>query len=167
VVHHDETDRDEKVQQQEQLQGQHHYLGTFDTKHEAALAYDKEARQRGEDRPLNYESIAAAEEASAQAQAEHIVVHPPQPKPQPKPRPASGFNGVYASGKRWSAQISYNSKNHNLGTFDTKHEAALVYDKEARQRGEDRPLNFDTRDEAGETRDPQHDCQSSTRGPQL
>jgi hypothetical protein len=118
-----------------------HSLGTFDTKHEAALAYDKEIRQRGEDRPLNYESIAAAEEAAAHAQAEHKLAHPPQPKP----RPASGFYGVYARPKkRWTAQLYYDSKTHNLGTFDTKHEAALAYDKEARQRGEDRPLNYES-----------------------
>jgi hypothetical protein len=44
-----------------------HYLGSFNTKQEAALAYDRKARQCGEDKPLNYESIAAAEEAAAAA----------------------------------------------------------------------------------------------------
>jgi hypothetical protein len=36
------------------------------------------------------------------------------------------FCGVYASGKRWIAQISYDSTKCNLGTFDTKQEAALA-----------------------------------------
>jgi hypothetical protein len=43
------------------------HFGTFDTKQEAAPAYDREARQRGEDKALNYESIAAAEAAAVAA----------------------------------------------------------------------------------------------------
>jgi hypothetical protein len=48
--------------------GKQHYLGTFDTKQEAALACDRKARQCGKDTLLNYESIKAAEEAAAAAQ---------------------------------------------------------------------------------------------------
>jgi hypothetical protein len=122
-----------------------HSLGTFDTKQEAALAYDKEARQCGKDKPLNYDSIKAAEDAAVQAQAEHILVHEMCAGPkQPKPRPASGFYGVYVNKKRWEAQITYNSKLQYLGTFDTKQEAALVYDREARQCGKDKPLNYES-----------------------
>jgi len=98
-----------------------HSLGYFDTKQEAALAYDRKAMQCGKDKPLNYESIKAAEEAASQAQAEHALTK------QPKPRPSSGFYGVSASKKRWTAHISYDNKEHHLGTFDTKQEAALAY----------------------------------------
>jgi hypothetical protein len=100
-------------------------LGSFDTKQEAALAYDRAVLQCGKGKPVNYESIEAAEDASAQAQTEFTLVHPQQPKS----RPASGFYGVYASanGKRWTVHISYDNKKHNLGTFDTKQEAALAY----------------------------------------
>jgi hypothetical protein len=51
---------------------------------------------------------------------------------------------VYADKKRWIAQIHYDSKRHNLGTFDTKQEAALAYDREARQCGEDKLLNYES-----------------------
>jgi hypothetical protein len=118
-----------------------HSLGSFDTKQEAALAYDKDARQCGEDKPLNYESIAAADEAAVQAQAEHILN---KLAPQPKTRPPSGFYGVSAAGKRWQAAIRYDSKHHYLGSFATKQEAALAYDKEAKQCGEDKPLNYES-----------------------
>jgi hypothetical protein len=136
----------------------YHYLGSFDTKQEAALAYDSEARQCGEDKPLNYESIKAAEEAAAQAQAKHALTHPNQPKP----RPASGFYGVRASGKRWKPYISYDNKQHSFGTFDTKQEAALAYDREARQCGEDKPLNYESikaAEEAATLAQAEHRCE--------
>jgi hypothetical protein len=71
--------------------GKEHDLGLFSTKEEAAVAYDREARQHGNKDKLNYISIAAAEEAvPAEARAASI---------QPKARPASGFYGVCANKK--------------------------------------------------------------------
>jgi hypothetical protein len=34
--------------------------------------------------------------------------------------------------KRWAANTIYDSKRHYLSNFDTKQEAALAYDREAR-----------------------------------
>ena len=68
--------------------------------------------------------------------------------PEVRPRPPSGFYGVYAVGKRWTAQLSYDGKQHHLGSFDTKQEAALAYDREARQCEEDKLLNYETIKEA-------------------
>jgi hypothetical protein len=124
--------------------GKKHNLGTFDTKQEAALAYDREARQCGKDKLLNYESIKAAEEAAVQAQAEVFAAALCAGPLQPKPRPPSGFYGVTANKKRWEAQIYYDSKKHHLGTFDTKQEAALAYDREARQYGKGKQLNYES-----------------------
>jgi hypothetical protein len=119
-------------------------LGRFATKQEAALAYDRAARQCGKDKPLNYESIKAAEETAAAAQADIFADALCAGPKKPKPRPASGFYGVSAHGKRWQARITNGRKKHYLGTFDTKQEAALAYDREARQCGEDRPLNYES-----------------------
>jgi hypothetical protein len=141
----------------------HHNLGSFDTKQEAAFTYDRKARQCEKDKPLNYESIKAAEGAAVQAQAEHILVHDMCAGPkQPKPRPASGFYGVCASGRRWKAQITFYSKHHNLGSFDTKQEAALAYDRTARQCGEDKPLNYESikaAEEAATKAQAEHRCE--------
>ena len=61
------------------------HCGSFGTKEEAALAYDRAAREHRPDLPTNYESIEAAEAAADRAKAEYMR----QPK-APRKRPASG-----------------------------------------------------------------------------
>jgi hypothetical protein len=80
----------------------------------------------------------------------------------------SGFHCVHASGKRWRAQVSYGGKKHSLGSFDTKQEAALTYDRAARQCGEDTPLNYDSSKAAEEAAAyrPQVDSRLPAGGPQ-
>jgi hypothetical protein len=51
---------------------------------------------------------------------------------------------VSASTKRWASYICYDNKKHNLGIFATKQEAALAYDRAARQCGKDKPLNYES-----------------------
>jgi hypothetical protein len=57
----------------------------------------------------------------------------------------SGFKGVGKSqdGKHWRADISVNRRHIYLGQFESKEEAALVYDNKAREvRGEFAALNL-------------------------
>jgi hypothetical protein len=62
----------------------------------------------------------------------------------PSGKAPSGFHGVTADKKRWRARITYGGKQYSLGTFGTKQEAALAYDRAARQCGEDKPLNHES-----------------------
>jgi hypothetical protein len=57
------------------------------------------------------------------------------------------MDGVTASGKRWQqAKITYDGKKHTIGSF--KEEAALAYDRNARQYGKDKLLNYEDMEEA-------------------
>jgi hypothetical protein len=125
--------------------GKTHYLGSYATKQEAALAYDREARRRGEKKALNFNSMEEAEEAAAGARAEHTALHGPA-----KPRTLPGNHGVRAHGKRWEARIWNGGKTHFLGCHATKQEAALAYDRAARALGREKALNFVSMEEAKE-----------------
>jgi hypothetical protein len=128
--------------------GKQHYLGVFGTKEQAAHAYDEAARMHRQEAPLNFTSTEEGAKAAAQTEAKHAR-EAPAPASGPRARPASGFYGVSARGKRWKASISYGGKQHYLGVFDTKEQAAHAYDEAARtHKKEEAPLNF-TSTEAG------------------
>jgi hypothetical protein len=137
-------------------------LGCFPTRERAALAYDKETRAmearldaqalksklvkldiskpddvRG--KPMNYDSMEAGEQAVKRSEAF-------------RPRwildrgcpilPKSMYHGVSASGTKWKAEIVYGGHRHHIGRFDRKEEAAVAYDKRAKEQAPERPLNY-------------------------
>jgi hypothetical protein len=64
---------------------------------------------------------------------------------KPKLRNKTGFVGVRANGNKWQAQLWNDGKQRALGTFNTKEEAAAVYDKAVRKhRGSEAVCNFAT-----------------------
>jgi hypothetical protein len=63
----------------------------------------------------------------------------------PVVKAGSKYRGVYwyQCINKWRAQLQYDGKNHNLGSFEDEKEAARAYDRAARaQRGEKTQLNF-------------------------
>jgi hypothetical protein len=123
--------------------GKQQRLGIYDTKQEAALAYDWASRKHKGDKALcNYDTIEQAELAAATAAPGCTLSR--LKILQPKTRPKSGFYGVSVNGKRWKARLRYGGKEHNLGTYNTKDEAALAYDRAARQhKGTKAVCNFE------------------------
>jgi hypothetical protein len=126
--------------------GKTHSLGTFHTREEAAAVYDKAAQKhRGSAALCNFATAAEGEAASVAAVGEWERQQPAQPAAQPKPRPKSVFYGVSANHNKWQAQLCYDGKTHSLGVFNTREEAAVVYDKAVREhRGSAAVCNFVT-----------------------
>jgi hypothetical protein len=114
--------------------GNYQHIGTFYTD-----TFYKAARKpgRGKKRP-NFEST------------EQTLVHDLCADPK-TPRQSSGFHGVTALGKRWQARICYGGKNRYIGAFATKQEAALAYDRAARDHGGGKKkLNYESIEAAEE-----------------
>jgi hypothetical protein len=110
-----------------------HYIGTFASEKDAALAYDVYARQKG--RPVNFTSEKVSEaEIKQRRTTEEEIVHQ-----------RSQFDGVYWQRKpeRWVARWRAPSKYISLGTFLKAEHAALAFDAEARKHGwPEANLNF-------------------------
>ena len=45
------------------------------------------------------------------------------------PNQTTGLIGVYKDKKKYQAKIRYGGTQHNLGTFDTKEQAGMAYDR--------------------------------------
>jgi len=105
--------------------GTQHNLGTFDTKEQAGIAYDRFVADKSTEEvsfTLNYPNMSDPEREEA------LKVEPPPKKKrkQGNPNQKTGLIGVTKNGKRYKASIRYGGTQHNLGTFDTKEQAGIA-----------------------------------------
>ena len=60
---------------------------------------------------------------------EALKVEPPVQEKRGTPNQTTGLIGVYKDKKKYHAKIRYGGTQHNLGTFDTKEQAGMAYDR--------------------------------------
>ena len=108
--------------------GKNHSLGTFDTKEQAGMAYDRFVVDKSTEEvsfTLNYPNMSDPEREEA------LNVEPPPKKKRKRgnPNQKTGLIGVYKMREKYKAQIKYGGTKHHLGTFDTKEQAGMAYDR--------------------------------------
>lgn len=112
-------------------------LGFYSTAKRAALAYDAGARKHnGEFAALNFPSV----DAYSDVEENRIKYFAQRKKNTAK---CSKYLGVSKSLSRWQAQLMHEGVYYELGSYSSEREAALAFDKKARElRGNDAILNF-------------------------
>jgi serine protease inhibitor ecotin len=106
--------------------GTRHNLGTFDTKEQAGIAYDRFVVDKSTEEvsfTLNYPNM------SDQEREEALKVEEPVQEKRGNPNRKTGLIGVSKNRKKYRADITYGGTQHNLGTFDTKEQAGVAYDR--------------------------------------
>jgi hypothetical protein len=122
--------------------GKRHCLGSFEDEEEAARAYDKTARaHHGEKVQLKFPT--KKEQAAKETKQQQWIKCG---------EAGSKYRGVSwdKSSNKWKASITYDGKQHHLGSFEDEEEAARAHDSAARtQQGEKAQLNFPVEGESG------------------
>ena len=96
------------------IDGRKRFLGTFDTKKEAAIAYDLAAIQAKRSDDLNFPDMIHVKKVIEEEGSKDNKVK---------------FKGVQKSGKRFRAEFKVDNKRQHLGLFDTSKEAAEAHDR--------------------------------------
>jgi hypothetical protein len=99
------------------IKGKKKHLGYFNTRKQAAIAYDHAVhKHRLPKSSLNFPTM------------KHNLNKEPKGRKKRK-LSSAGFRGVTEKGERYQARLTVDGKKHNLGTFDTAKEAARAYDQ--------------------------------------
>jgi hypothetical protein len=105
------------------IDGTQHRLGTFKTKEEAGIAYDEFVVDKSNETVtyvLNYPNKTDQESEENDGSTQ---------KTRGKPNAATGLIGVYNAKEKYQVQVKIDGTNHHLGTFKTKKEAGVAYDR--------------------------------------
>jgi serine protease inhibitor ecotin len=106
--------------------GTQHYLGRFDTKEQAGITYDQFVVDKSTEEvsfTLNYPMMSDLEREEA------LKVEEPVQVKRGNPNPTTGLIGVAKNGKKYKAYVQYGGKTKNLGSFNTKAQAGMAYDR--------------------------------------
>jgi hypothetical protein len=133
------------------VHGSQKSLGTYDTKKEAALAFDRAVIQyKLPKNKLNFPNGLSKNDKDYEK-----LMNPIKKKRKLSSNNTTGYTGVYKNKKRFQALITIDYKLKSLGTYDTPKEAALAFDRAVIQYKRPRsklnyPSGFTTSDEEEE-----------------
>ena len=122
------TKSGEKYRAQSCIGGTIKHLGTFATKEQAGMAYDRFVVDKSTEEvsfTLNYPKMTDLEREEA------LKVEEPVQEKRGIPNQTTGLIGVSKIGKKYKAQIWFGGTTKHLGSFDTKEQAGIAYDRVA------------------------------------